>query len=102
MKNYCTLHTTNPFRKYYMFIDEKAMASGRIFERFGLRVKVLSDYTVIDRNFRFVFCSVPRKDAVRLERALRELKWDIIDRGEAGYEDFCMENVTPMQEMCRM
>ena len=30
MKNYCTIHAANPFRKYYMFIDEKAEASGRI------------------------------------------------------------------------
>lgn len=87
---YVKLHTRNPFRQMYAYLDTSDCLADQLFIKEKVRVKFKYDFVHTSGRFLCVFVTCWKKDVESVECALSQLKRKVLLCGHVtDYQDMC-------------
>lgn len=93
-KNYYTLKRFSLFNryKYYVYIDTLTYSADQLFRKNKLGpIKFMREYHKLESHYAIITCRIKTKDVINFEKAMEELKNNMLIMNYSDYEDFCKE-----------
>lgn len=88
-KNFFKLQRFSLLYDYYYFIDVADYLADKLFIQHRVNVKFQQEMQKHGCRYLIMFCRIKKRDRLRLEAALGELKNKMLLLGYADYEEFC-------------
>lgn len=89
MKNYLDLGRFLLIYQRFVFLDTEDYLADQLFIRHRVRVRFGDEYVHPEHPYRFIFCTVRRKDKQRFLDALAEMSDKMTILGHPDYDAFC-------------
>lgn len=100
MNYYIPIKTFDPIRKHFMYMDaadeyhaDSLLQKNNVHAKFSDKVFVSPD-----GRYRFVYCSVPKAEVGRFEKAINELPTRMLLLGYENYIDYWAEMMKFFEE----
>ena len=87
MSYFIPIRKASPTRKYFLYMDAAdEYHSDSLFQKNDVHIRFMNKgFISPDRRYRFVYCSVPKREVGRFEKAVSELPARML---LLGYEDY--------------
>lgn len=100
MNYFIPIRKASPTRKYFMYMDAAdEYHADSLFEKNNVHIRFMDKVFVSpDGRYRFVYCSVPKAEVGRFEKAISELPVRMLILGYENYIDYWEEMMKFFEE----
>lgn len=93
MNYYIPIQRASLTRKYFMYMDAAdEYHADSLFQKNNVHIRFMDKvYVSLDGRYRFVYCSVPKAEVGRFEKAMSELPTRMLLLGYENYIDYWAE-----------
>ena len=100
MNYFIPIRKASPTRKYFMYMDAAdEYHADSLFEKNNVHIRFMDKVFVSpDGRYRFVYCSVPKAEVGRFEKAISELPARMLILGYENYIDYWEEMMKFFEE----